>query len=83
MPQQPDNATRLSLSPLSHRVYAGRIKQRGQYAEAVGKRTDVTSDFFDVLIQLAAAKGGTINITSDGGPSYEVTVRELPPADAA
>jgi hypothetical protein len=68
---------RLALSPLTKTIYAGRIKQRDGYAEAVGARHDVTHDFYVVLIQLAESRDGSFVITVDGKPSYEVTVKKM------
>lgn len=71
------NPFRLAMSPLTRTVFAGRIKQREGYAEAVGVRHDVTHDFYGVLIQMAESQGGTILINSNGKPAYEVVVRDL------
>ena len=68
---------RLAMSPLTRTIFAGRIRQRDGYAEAVGVRHDVTPDFYACLIQMAQSHGGTFMITADGNPAYEVTVRDL------
>lgn len=78
--KQPANPFRLAMSPLTRTVYAGRIRQREGYAEAVGQRHDVTADFYGVLIQMADSHKGSFTITSNGQPAYEVTVR---PVEAA
>lgn len=71
------NPFRLAMSPLTRTVFAGRIKQHENYAEAVGVRHDVTADFYAVLIQLADSHGGDFTITANGQPAYEVIVRDL------
>lgn len=71
------NPFRLAMSPLTRTVYAGRIRQKEGYAEAVGVRHDVTTDFYGVLIQLADSHKGNFTITVDGQPAYEVTVRPI------
>lgn len=71
------NPFSLAMSPLTRTVFAGRIKQREGYAEAVGVRHDVTAGFYGVLIQMAESHGGTFTITANGKPAYEVSVRGL------
>jgi hypothetical protein len=68
---------RLALSPLTNTIYAGRLKERKGYAESVGDRHDVTSDFFQVLIQLAIAANGIFTVNQNGEPAYEVTVKKI------
>ncbi|MGK4923132.1 DUF7446 family protein [Bordetella hinzii] len=68
---------RLAMSPLSRSIFAGRIRQREGYAEAVGVRHDVTADFYACLIQLAESHGGAFTISADGKPAYDVTVLKL------
>lgn len=76
----PANPFRLAMSPLSRTIFAGRIKQRDGYAEAVGVRHDVTSDFYGCLVQFGEAHGGAFDITdSAGNPHYRVTVTKLDP----
>lgn len=67
---------RLAMSPLTRTIFAGRIAQKDGYAQAVGVRHDVTADFYGCLIQLAESHGGTFEITANGEPAYEVTVRK-------
>ncbi len=68
------NPFRLAMSPLTRTIFAGRIRQREGYAESVGVRHDVTSDFYSCLIQLADSHGGEFTINADGKPAYTVTV---------
>jgi len=68
---------RLAMSPLTRTIYAGRIRQRDGYAEAVGDRHDVTPDFYTCLIQMAASHGGAFTITANGESTHEVVVRSL------
>lgn len=66
---------RLAMSPLTRTIYAGRIRPRDGYAEAIGVRHDVTADFYACLIQMAESYGGEFTITSNGQPAYDVVVR--------
>jgi len=68
---------RLAMSPLSRTIFAGRIRQREGYAEAVGVRHDVTADFYGCLIQMADSHGGQFTINENGTPAYEVVVRRI------
>ena len=68
---------RLAMSPLTRTIYAGRIRQRDGYAEAIGVRHDVTRDFYACLIQLAESHGGEFTISSNGVPAFEVSVKKM------
>lgn len=68
---------RLAMSPISRSIFAGRIRQRNGYAEAIGVRHDVTPDFYACLIQLAESHGGSFTISADGKPAYDVTIVKL------
>jgi len=72
----PKHDFRLAMSPLTRTIFAGRIAQKDGYAQRVGVRHDVTADFYGCLIQLAESHGGTFEITANGEPAYEVTVRK-------
>lgn len=67
----------LAMSPLTRTVFAGRIRQKDGYAEAVGIRHDVTSAFYACLIQMADSHGGEFQINANGKPAYEVTVKKI------
>lgn len=68
---------RLAMSPLTRTIFAGRIRQREGYAEAVGVRHDVTSDFLACIIQYTESHGGTFTINKNGAAAYEVVVRRI------
>lgn len=68
---------RLAMSPLTRTIFAGRVRQREGYAEAVGVRHDVTSDFLACIIQYTESYGGTFTINENGTPAYEVVVRRI------
>lgn len=77
------NPFRLAMSPLTRTVFAGRIRQRDGYAEAVGVRHDVTKDFYGVLIQMAESHGGEFAIHANGAPAFTVSVSKLSAAPPA
>jgi hypothetical protein len=64
---------RMGLSPLSGKVFMGRINQAGNAFS--GAKTDVTSDFLRVVIEKAEFHGGTFEIEA-GGRKWDVTVSE-------
>lgn len=74
---------RLAMSPLTRTIFAGRIRQREGYAEAVGVRHDVTADFYGCLIQMADSHEGEFTINSDGKPAYRVMVEKIEEAPNA
>jgi|GEM_PF-2504192 len=74
----------LILSPLSGRIYAANVKTVGDnektWAEATGKKYDVTSDFYHVLFALAdmlpaSQMQGDFFFRDEAGTSYEVTIK--------
>jgi hypothetical protein len=71
------NPFRLAMSPLTRKVFAGRIRQRDGYAEAVGVRHDVTGDFYACLIQMAESHDGEFVIHANGSPAFTVSVRKV------
>ena len=75
------NPFRLVMSPLTRTIYAGRVRQRDGYAEAVGVRHDVTSDFLACIIQYTESHGGSFTINENGAPAYEVVVRRVEEQD--
>lgn len=68
---------RLLMSPLTKTIFAGRVKQREGYAESVGVRHDVTSDFLACIVQYTESHGGEFTIDENGAPTYEVVVRRI------
>ncbi len=73
----------LAMSPITKKIFAGRLRQRDGYAEAVGRRHDVTSSFHACVIQFADAHGGSYTINENGKPAFEVSVRKLDAQEGA
>ena len=65
----------MGLSPLSGKVFLGRINQSGSAYS--GAKTDVTSDFLRLVIEKAEFHGGTFEIEG-GDKKWTVTVSEQP-----
>jgi hypothetical protein len=63
---------RLAISPITDKVYAGKIKKDGTFYQS--NKTDVTNDFIGVVI---ARWNGYREVITDGSKQYEVIVREL------
>jgi hypothetical protein len=73
---------RIQKSPLTDRIFAGRINKAGN--AWLGEKKDVTGEACAAVALHAMAKGGTIVVTANGKPEWEVTVapvlRAAPPA---
>jgi len=69
------SARRMGLSPLSGKVFIGRINQAGN--AFAGAKTDVTNDFLRLVIEKAEFHGGTFEIEG-GDKKWTVTVSEQP-----
>jgi len=74
----------LSLAPLSQKIYAGEVKilsdGKKHWAEATGKKHDVTSDFYYVLLALAgmidnSTTQGNFTFSDENVVTYEVTIK--------
>lgn len=75
---------KLCMAPLSGRMFAGRVKRLDDdTVQRVGVRYDVTDDFNQCLIQLAARGGGDMRIDSSEGESWIVTVKKQAAGDSA
>lgn len=72
-----ENVFALALSPLTLQVFAGRMRDKGTYVEAVGVRHDVTSTFYSVLRQPAQVHKGEFVVHANGVPAFSVKVTEL------
>jgi hypothetical protein len=66
--------TRIALSPLTGRIYSGRVNKTKDCF--VGEKIDVTSDVMRCVIEKAESGGGVFEITS-GDTTWEVTVIKL------
>lgn len=73
------NPIRLGFSPVSRRIYAGRMGADGETMR--DDCEDVTSDVLGNVIEYVGV-GRSRRIVADGVPSYEISVRVLPPAPA-
>lgn len=67
--------THVGTSPLTNRIYAGRLTKDGKTWGA-GK-TDVTGAACGAVVEHVMARGGTVVVTANGEPAFEITVREL------
>lgn len=65
----------LGYSPLTERVYLGKVnkKKRNEWS---GKKRDVTSNFIQVLLQ-KFTPGTDCTITVNGKPKYSVQIKEI------
>lgn len=69
------SATRVAKSPMTNRIYAGRVCRDGVTWQA-GK-TDVTSDVLKAVVDLVTP-GHTLSVSVGGKPAYEITVKATP-----
>ena len=67
----------VATSPLSNRIFCGSVLKDGMTWAA--NKTDVSGEACAAVAQHALAKGGTITVTANGEPKWEITVRELQP----
>jgi hypothetical protein len=65
---------RIACMALSKRIHAGRPNKAG--TTFVGGGQDVTSDTLKAIIEFIGV-GQTHEVTVDGKPKYEITVKEL------
>ena len=65
----------VAMSPLTCRIYAGHILRDG--ATWAANKTDVTGEACAAVAQHALEAGGTVTVTADGRPAYEITVKEV------
>lgn len=61
----------IAVSPLSGRIYSGRVNKEG--TAFVGEKKDVTSEVLNALLDKAAYHGGSFEIEG-GGQAWTVTV---------
>lgn len=64
---------RIGVSPLTGRVFRGRVNKAGN--AFVGEKQDITSDVLRAVIEKAEFHGGTFEVEG-GGVKYTVTVRK-------
>ena len=66
-------STRIGVSPLTGRIFQGRINAEGN--AFVGQKKDITSDVLRCVIDKAQFHGGSFDIEG-GGKRYVVTVTQ-------
>lgn len=62
-------------SPLTNRIFAGNILKDG-YTWAANKQ-DVTGAACGAVCEHILGNGGTVTVTCNGKPKFEITVRDL------
>lgn len=62
-------------SPITDTIFAGSVLKDGMTWGS--NKTDVTGEACAAVAQHALAKGGTITVTANGKPCWEIAVREL------
>lgn len=62
-------------SPITSRIFAGSVRKDG--VTWGSNKTDVTGEACAAVAQHALERGGTITVTANGEPQWEITVREL------
>lgn len=65
----------IGTSPLTNRIFAGHVLKDGR-TWGEGKQ-DVTGPACGAVIEHVMAIGGSVLVTVNGAPKYEITVREL------
>lgn len=70
-----DKRLHVAVSPLTNRIYSGSVLKDGQTWAA--NKTDVTGEACASVALHALERGGSIIVTANGEPSWEITVREI------
>lgn len=65
----------IATSPLTNRIFAGHVLKCGT-AWAANKQ-DVTGAACGAVCEHVMAKGGTVEVTLNGKPKFEITVRDV------
>lgn len=68
----------IQVSPLSGRVYQGRINKAGN--AFIGEKDDITGQVFRAITELGLFHGGTIDIVG-GDHKWIVTVKKTAPIE--
>jgi hypothetical protein len=66
--------TRIGVSPLTGRIFQGRINKAGD--AFIGEKKDITSDVLRSVIEKAEYHGGSFDIEG-GGKRFVVTVKDV------
>lgn len=64
-----------AASPLTGRIYCGTVLRDGQTWGA--NKTDITGEACAAVAQHVLLAGGKTQVTRNGIPTYEITVREI------
>lgn len=65
----------VAISPITSTIFAGNVLKDG--CTWASNKTDVTGEAAAAVAQRAIAMGGTIMVTANGRPAYEITAREI------
>lgn len=65
----------VAKSPITNTIFAGSVLKDG--CTWAANKTDVTGEASAAVAQRAIAMGGTMTITANGKPAYEITAREI------
>jgi len=66
--------TRVSTSPLTNTIYAGKVLKDGTWAT---NKQDVTMDALVAVAQHVIRNNEPVTINANGEPAYRITVEEL------
>ncbi|WP_157726264.1 DUF7446 family protein [Xanthomonas citri] len=61
---------------ITDRIFAGFVSKDGK-SWCLANRTDVTGEACAAVAQHVLAGGGTIEVTANGIPEYEITVKRI------
>lgn len=64
----------IAVSPLTNRIFIGGVLKSGGWAS---NKTDVTGAACASVALHALEKGGSVVVTANGEPAFEITVKDL------
>lgn len=64
----------VACSPLTNRIFAGRIDKRGQ---TWASRSDVTGPACGAVVEHVLANGGPVDVSVNGVPTYRILVEDM------
>lgn len=65
----------VGTSPLTNKIYAGRLSKDGK-SWGAGK-VDVTGAACGAVVEHVMARGGSVVVSRNGEPAFEITVRAI------
>lgn len=65
----------IATSPLTNRIYAGHVLKSGN--EWAMNKQDVTGPACGAVCEHVITNGGTVEVTCNGHPAFEIIVRDL------